>query len=412
RLHAGKFYALPQSPQQYKQLLMVGGVERYFQIARCFRDEDLRADRQPEFTQLDVEMSFVDQEDILRLTEDLAIALAQAHGGRRIASIPFPRLTYAEAMERYGSDKPDLRFGLLLTDVTDAVRDSEFRVFTSVVASGGQVKGIRVPGGASYTRRETDELTRFVTQRGAKGLVPLAITAEGLRSPLTKSLPREKLDQMIDRLAGQVGDLLMFVADQPDVVATALGELRLEVGRRLGLLDPGVLAFAWVTEMPAFEWNAERGRYQAKHHQFTAPLDQDIPCLDSDPLSVRAKQYDLVGNGYELAGGSIRIHRRELQARIFQLIGIDDQDAAEMFGHLLEAFEYGTPPHGGIAWGLDRWVMLFAGESVIRDVIAFPKTQSGVEPMTGTPSSIRSDELRDLHIAVTEMEAERALDAT
>ena len=398
RLHPGHFYALPQSPQQYKQLLMVAGVERYFQIARCFRDEDLRADRQPEFTQLDLEMSFVDQEDVLALTEQLMIDLVEWLGVRRLDGKPFPRLTYAEAIDRYGSDKPDLRFGLLLTDVSDLAERSGFRVFTAALSDGGKVKGIRAPGCGGYTRSQLDELIRFAQARGAKGLATLALTDEGPKGPLAKNLPPEVLAEMISRLEAQTGDLLLFVADRPEVVAEVLGELRLELGRRLGLMPRDVLCFCWVTDMPAFEWDAERKAYQSKHHQFTSIVEEDRPLLETDPLRARAKQYDLVCNGHELGGGSIRIHRREEQAQVFRLIGMDDRQAEDMFGHLLEAFEYGTPPHGGIALGIDRLTMLLAGGESIREMIAFPKAQSGAEPMTGTPSPAQAKRLRELHI--------------
>jgi len=401
RLNPGEFYALPQSPQQYKQLLMVAGVERYFQIARCFRDEDLRAERQPEFTQLDVEMSFVDQEDVLALTEALMVDLVEGLGVRRLARKPFPRLTFAEAMDRYGSDKPDMRFGLLLADVSDLAEKSGFRVFTGALAEGGKVKGIRAPGCAGYTRSQLDELTRFAQARGGRGLATLAIAADEPKGPLARNLPPELLAEMIARLEGQPGDLLLFVADRPEVAAEALGELRLEIGRRLDLMPRDVLHFCWVTDMPAFEWNPDRQAYQSKHHQFTSVVDEDRPLLHTDPLKARAKQYDLVCNGYELGGGSIRIHRRDDQAQVFRLIGMSDGQAQEMFGHLLEAFEFGTPPHGGIALGIDRLTMLLAGGDTIREMIAFPKTQSGTELMTGAPSPASPERLRELHVQVT-----------
>ena len=402
RLQPGHFFALPQSPQQYKQLLMVAGVERYFQIARCFRDEDLRADRQPEFTQLDLEMSFVDQEDILSLVESLFIDLVPAVSDKQIATIPFPRLTYQEAMDRYGNDKPDMRFGLLLTDLTDLAAGSGFRVFENAIEANGRVKGIRAPGLAAYTRREVDELTSFVKARGAKGLITIALTSEGIKTPLSKFMSEGQVRSLVERLEGEEGDLLLIVADEPAVVAASLGDLRLEVGRRLGLMDRNKLAFAWVVEMPLLEWSAEENQWVAKHHQFTSPMDEDIPLLDTNPAAVRAKQYDVVCNGYEVGGGSIRIHQRELQAKIFQLLGMSDQEANALFGHLLEAFEYGTPPHGGIAPGIDRLVMLLAGEDNIREVIPFPKTQSGTEPMTGAPSTVSERRLRELHIRLIE----------
>ena len=398
RLHAGHFYALPQSPQQYKQMLMVAGVERYFQIARCFRDEDLRAERQPEFTQLDVELSFVDQADVQGLIEGLMINLVETLGVKKIARKPFPRLTYAEAMEKYGSDKPDLRFGLPITDVSDLAEKSGFRVFAGIISEGGRVKGLKAPGCASYTRSQLDELTRIAQSKGAKGLATLALTADGPKGSLAKNLPAEIIAAMAGRLEATTGDLLLFVADRNETACEILGDLRLEFGRRLNLMPRDTMHFAWVTDMPAFEWNEERGVYQSKHHQFTSIMDEDKPLLATDPLKARAKQYDLVCNGYELGGGSIRIHRREDQAEIFRLLGLSDEQAQELFGHMLEAFEYGTPPHGGIALGIDRLTMLLAGGDTIREMIAFPKTQSGTEPMTGSPAMPSEERLNELHV--------------
>lgn len=401
RVHPGEFYALPQSPQQYKQLLMVAGIERYFQIARCFRDEDLRADRQLEFTQLDVEMSFVDQEDVWNITEGCLTELADTVGGRTLLFRPFPRLTFAEAMDRYGTDKPDLRFGIEIRNISDMVGGSEFRVFNAVLETGGQIKAIAAPGCAGYSRREIEDLTRIATGTGAKGMVPLAVTDDGFRSPLTRFFANDRLEPIVQRLDAHVGDLILIVADTAETAAVALGELRLEIGRRLGLLDPSILAFAWLTEVPAFEWSTERNQWQAKHHQFTAPLDEDLPFLATDPGRVRAKQFDIVCNGYELGGGSIRIHRRDIQERVFRLIGMSDEEARAKFGHLLEAFEFGTPPHGGIAVGLDRLSMVLAGRDNIREMIAFPKTQSATEPMTGSPSPLSPGELAVVHLEVT-----------
>ena len=402
RVQPGRFYALPQSPQQYKQLLMVAGIERYFQIARCFRDEDLRADRQLEFTQLDIEMSFVDQADVLGLTESLMIDLMTSLGVKRIAAQPFPRITFAEAMERYGSDKPDLRFGLPVTDVSDLVAGSGFRVFDETIGSGGRVKAVRAPCCGGYSRSQVDELARLAQSKGARGLVTMSLGSDGYRGQLARSLVPEMAAAIGSRLECEAGDLLLIVADEPARSSEILGEMRLEIGRRLKLMPRDVLHFCWVTDMPALEWNAERQTYQAKHHQFTSLLEEDWSLLGEDPLAVRAKQYDLVCNGYELGGGSIRIHKRDQQTEIFRRIGMTDEQATAMFGHLLEAFEYGTPPHGGIALGIDRVTMLLAGEESIREIIAFPKTQSATELMTGSPSEVSSADLSVLHVRLAD----------
>ncbi|MGD9144547.1 MAG: aspartate--tRNA ligase [Anaerolineae bacterium] len=400
RTHPGQFFALPQSPQQLKQLLMVAGFERYFQIARCFRDEDLRGDRQPEFTQLDLEMSFVEQEDILQLIEEMYTRIVEELTDKTLLFKPFPRLTYHQAMERFGKDNPDLRFGLELVDVTDLVAECGFGVFSRTVAAGGQVKGIRAPGLADYSRKQLDDLSTLVQTHGAKGLAWLAVREEGVRSSFARFVSQETVAALVDRLEGNAGDLLLFVADQPAIVAEALGRLRIELGDRLGLRDDDVLAMAWILDWPLFTWNQEEERWDPSHHLFTSPTLEDIPLLDSDPGAVRGLQHDLVCNNYEIGGGSIRIHQREVQEKVFELIGLDVEDAKQQFGHMLEAFEFGTPPHGGIAPGIDRLVMLLAGEPNIREVMAFPKTQSAADPMVGTPSPVSEEQLQALHIRV------------
>ena len=400
RVHPGCFYALPQSPQQLKQLLMVAGFERYFQIARCFRDEDLRADRQPEFTQLDLEMSFVEQEDILNLIEGMITALIPAVAPHKRLLTPFPRLTYAESMARYGTDKPDLRYGMELVDLSDLVAESNFAVFRGAVAAGGQVKGLRVPGGASRSRKELGELEAIAREAGAGGLVWMARDAAGLRSPVLKHLREEEQWALTARLEAQVGDLLLIVAGRRAVVAAALDALRREMGHRLHLTDPDLLAWAWIVDFPLFKWDEEAGRWDAEHHPFTSPKEEDLPFLESDPGRVRANCYDLICNGWELGSGSIRIHRRDVQERVFRLLGYSPEEAQERFGHLLEAFEYGAPPHGGIAPGIDRLVAILANEDSIREVIAFPKTNQAADPLMGAPATVSEQQLRELHIAI------------
>jgi aspartyl-tRNA synthetase len=401
RIHPGSFYALPQSPQQMKQLLMVAGVEKYFQIARCFRDEDQRADRQLEFTQLDVEMSFVEQEDVIALIERVIATVIRAVRPDKRIPEPFHRLTYAEAMRRFGTDRPDLRFGLELEDLADLAAGSEFGVFNTVLQQGGQIKGLRIPGGAAFSRRQVDELADFARRYGAKGLVTIARDADGLRSPIARYLGDERLVALAERLGLREGDLGGIVADTPEVVATALANLREEIGRRQGLADPKTLALCWIVDFPAFEWKAQENRWDAVHHPFTQPKREDLPLLDGEDLSrVRADQYDLVCNGYELGGGSIRITDPALQRRIFQIMGNSEETVRRQFGHLLGAFEFGAPPHGGIALGIDRLAMLLADQPNIREVIAFPKTQSAMDLLFEAPAPVEPAQLEELHIRV------------
>ncbi len=409
RLNAGEFYALPQSPQIFKQLLMVSGFEKYFQIVRCFRDEDLRADRQPEFTQLDIEMSFMDQDSILSLMEEMVKELFEKSIGAKI-EIPLPRMSWDEAMERFGSDKPDLRFGMELQDITDYVGGSEFKVFNAVLEMGGRVKVINVEGYANIPRRELDGLVSYVQGYGAKGLAWIQYTEEGVKSPFKKFYSDETFERIKNAVGAKTGDLLLVVADQPAVVAQALGELRLEMGRRRNLIDPDALSFLWVVDFPMFEYSAEEKRYKAMHHPFTAPRDEDIPLLQTDPGRVKANAYDMVLNGVEIGGGSLRIYRSDLQEQVFETLGLSPEEAREKFGFMMNAFEYGTPPHGGLAFGLDRLVMLMAKRRSIRDVIPFPKTQSASDVMCEAPSPVEEKQLRELYIrtAVPKKKAEDA----
>ncbi len=398
RVNPGKFYALPQSPQLFKQLLMVSGFERYFQVARCFRDEDLRADRQPEFTQLDMELSFEDQDFILDLMEQMMKKVFKEALDVDIPT-PFTRITWDDAMNLYGSDKPDLRFDMHFYDISDLLRDCDFRVFRSVLDNGGVVKAINVKGDADIPRRELDGLVDYCAQYGAKGMAWIGFVEDGsLKCQITKFLGEEKIREIGTYCEAEKGDLILIIADKPKVVAQALGELRLEMGRRMNLIDPDAFCFRWVTDFPMFEYSEEEKRYVAEHHPFTAPRDEDVEYLLTDPARVHAKAYDMVLNGVEAGGGSLRIYQEELQQKVFEAIGISDEEAKEKFGFLLDAFQYGAPPHAGIALGLDRLVMLMLRCKTIRDVIAFPKTQSAIDQMTKAPGVVTDKQLKELHI--------------
>ncbi len=418
RIHAGKFFALPQSPQQFKQLLMVAGYERYFQIARCFRDEDQRGDRQPEFTQLDMELSFVEREDILQLIEGLMTAIVEQVSDKQLLFKPFPRIPFREIMEKYGSDKPDLRYDLSAVDISDLAGKSAFPIFQNNVAEGKPVKVIRVPGAGKVSgtqlRKDTAELEQIARANGAKGLAWMALPeneAEEVKGPIGKYFTVDQKLELVERVRALPGDLLLFISDARKVVYAVTDALRRHLAAQLNLADPNQVAFAWVIDFPLVEWNEEEKRWDPSHHLFTSPNPEDLHLLDTDPGKVRSLQYDLICNGYELAGGSIRIHDRALQEKIMLLIGQDREKAQRLFGHILEAFEYGVPPHGGIAPGIDRLVMILAGEPNIREVIAFPKTQQATDAMVRAPSLVTPKQLEELHISVIEYEEETEDDA-
>ena len=409
RIHPSSFYALPQSPQQWKQLLMVSGFERYFQIVKCYRDEDLRADRQPEFTQLDLEMSFVNESDVMQLNEELIISLLEKYAFGYEWNTSFPQMTYATAMEKYGTDRPDLRYGLEINDYSDVFRNSEFKVFSSAIGNGARIRGIVVPGGATLARKSLDSFIDIARQAGAAGLVWIQINGSGsvddisiddIKSPAAKFLSLEEIIQLANIANAVRGDLIILAADMDLITSRALDAVRRAAASKLELINSNRLDFVWITEFPLFEWDEGESRWSATHHLFTAPIDEDKKYLDSDPSQVRSRAYDVVCNGQEIGGGSVRIHSRDDQLQILHLLGISTEDAQEKFGHMLDAFEFGAPPHGGIAWGMDRTVALIAGEQDIREVIAFPKTKSAVDLVTGAPAMVSEDQLSDVHISV------------
>ncbi|WMI80504.1 aspartate--tRNA ligase [Anaerotignum sp. MB30-C6] len=400
RVHPGNFYGLPQSPQLYKQLLMVSGMDRYYQVAKCFRDEDLRADRQPEFTQVDMELSFVDVEDIMDINERMMQKVFKDILNVEI-SLPLKRMTYEEAMERFGSDKPDVRFGMELVNISEAVTGTDFVVFKTALEAGGSVRAINAKGCGSFPRKKIDSLVEFVKTYRAKGLAWIVVNEDGsLKSQIAKFFTEEKLQEIVDKMDGKPGDLILICADQDKVVFDSLGALRLELSKMLELTKADDFSFLWITEFPMLEWDEEAGRFVAVHHPFTAPMDEDLPLLETEPGKVRAKAYDIVLNGYELGGGSIRIHRRDIQQKMFELLGFSQEDAQERFGFLLDAFKYGVPPHGGLAFGLDRIIMLMCGATSIRDVMAFPKVKDASCPMTDAPNVVDEKQLDELAIII------------
>ena len=416
RVYPGKFYALPQSPQQLKQLLMVAGVEKYYQIAKCFRDEDTRADRQPEFTQLDIEMSFAEEEDVMQLIEDLFVKIMEEVKPQKRIIKPFPRINYADAMERFGSDKPDIRFGMELKDLSDIVADCEFAVFSSAVAAGGKVKGISAPGCAGYSRAQINELNEIAQGFGAKGLATIILdpsassveelTSETIKSQIAKFITLEQIKEMAKRLGAAPGDMLMIAAGDDATVSNVLGRMRLEMGNRLKLADPDLFAYCFVVNFPLFAWDDKTNRWEAMHHPFTSPKEKDIPILESNPKDVFSQSYDIILNGYEVGGGSIRIHNAQLQRRVFKVMGHTDESIDQLFGHLLEAFSYGAPPHGGIAIGVDRMLMLIAGETSIREVIPFPKNQNAYDLCFNAPDVVSREDIDVLHIKLLDEQIE------
>lgn len=404
RVHQGHFYALPQSPQLFKQLLMCSGYDRYFQLAKCFRDEDLRADRQPEFTQIDMELSFVDVDDVIDVNERLLAKLFKEVLGIEV-SLPIPRMTWQEAMDRYGSDKPDVRFGMELTNVTEVVKDCEFVVFKGAIENGGTVRGINAKGQGEMPRKKIDKLVSFAKDYGAKGLAYIAIQSDGtVKSSFAKFMKEEEMTALIDAMDGENGDLLLFAADKNKVAWDVLGALRLELARQMDLLDKNEYKFLWITEFPLLEWNEEQNRYTAMHHPFTMPMEEDLPYIDTDPGRVRAKAYDITLNGNEIGGGSVRIFNPEIQSKMFEVLGFTPEQAQEQFGFLLTAFKYGVPPHAGLAYGLDRLVMLMAKQDSIRDVIAFPKVKDASDLMTEAPTTVAQEQLDELGLQIVETE--------